>query len=105
MIVSPLPPPDVVFIEGRALSTTSRAMLAALRASAMKFSIISPEGFAWFGIGAPVDVAALEAALFTSVGAAREAVVLASDRAVAVDFAFDTTDATSFSLSSENIGR
>jgi len=105
MIVSPLPPPDVVFIEGRALSTTSRAMLAALRASAMKFSIISPEGFAWLGIGGPVDVAALEAVLFTSVGAAREAIVLAADRAVAVDFAFDTTDATSFSLSSENIGR
>jgi hypothetical protein len=105
MMVSPLPPLDVVFIEGRALSTTSRAMLAALRASAMKVSITSPEGFAWLGIGAPVGAAALEAVLFTSVGAARETVVLTSDRAVAVDFAFDITDFTSFSLSSENVGR
>lgn len=105
MIVSPLPPLDVVFIEGRALSTTSRAMFAALRASAMKFSITSPEGFAWLGVRGPVGVAALEAVLLISVGAARETVVLAPDRAVAVDFAFDTMDFTSFSLSSEKVGR
>jgi hypothetical protein len=46
-----------------------------------------------------------EAVLVTSLGTAREMELLASERAVAVDLAFDTTDLTSFSLSSENVGR
>jgi hypothetical protein len=105
IIVSPLPPPDVVFIEGRALSTTSLATFAALRASAMRFSITSPEALAWLGLLACLGGAALEVVLLTSVGAAREKELLASDRAMVVDLAFEMTDLMSFSLSSENVGR
>lgn len=67
--------------------------------------MISPEDWARLAVLTSTGGEAREAVLFTSLGAAREKELLASERAVAVDFAFDTTDLTSFSLSSENAGR
>src|SRR2546423_13530520 len=105
MIVSPLPPPDVIFIDGRAFSTTSLATFAALRASAIRFSMTSPEDLAWPALLACVVGAALEAVLFTSLGDVRENELLASDRAGAGGPSYDTTGLVLFSLSSEKGGR